>query len=111
MRINRQEVKEIGFILVLLPTIIGLIFFLNTGNAKLKNTVIESSMAGSLTDASFKSNTLDADQTTVKTEKGSFLVWGVVQEFKGTTFRIETRKDKDRFLCVVDTDKCWKLTK
>ena len=60
-------------------------------------TVVDSTMAGNLVDVSFISNMVDSDKSKINTDMGSFLVWGLVQEIKGTSFRLETRKDEERY--------------
>lgn len=104
-----SKVFEYFFILLTIGVILSLIVLYSKHVVDESKTVVDSAMAGNLVDVSFISNMFDSDQSKINTDLGSFLVWGVVQELKGTSFRLETRKNEERYLCVVNTEKCWHM--
>ena len=68
--------------------------------------VVASEKAGSIISAAYQNPSFDVPTSAIKTEKGTYLVIGVMQGISGRQVRLETRANGARALCDQETSVC-----
>ena len=68
--------------------------------------VVASENAGSIISAAYQNPSFNAPTTAITTEKGTYLVIGVMQGMSGHRLRLETRANGARALCDEEADVC-----
>ncbi len=112
-RIGSQEARGNSksyvavFFFVALFIIAG--YSLRESNKARQAQVVDSVNAGHLVKAVFIPSTFSSDNTKIETDKDTYLVYGKLQVENGTSFRLEKRLNKQKFLCETLKNECWKL--
>ena len=68
--------------------------------------VVASEKAGSIISAAYQNPSFDVPTSAIKTERGTYLVIGVMQGISGHQVRLETRANGARALCDEDANIC-----